>query len=319
MGTAPTIITVTGEIAASELGQTLAHEHLWCDISVQSQKPDNVLQDVALMTNELRSFLEVDGRTVIEVTPEDLGRNPGKLRELSLASGVQIVSGIAFYDESLYPPWVREANVGTIANYFVRHVEEGVAGVRAGLIGEVASHNETDPNPLAYRLRPLETKVFQAAAQAQQTTGVAISTHASLGRAGHAQLDVLEAAGANLKKVAVGHCDAHCHSDAERDFEYYLPILERGAFCQFDLIGWEELAPDPIRALRIAALLELGYERQILLSTDTCRLSQLHTHGGRGFDYLWSRFLPRLLELGVTKAQVHSMLVEAPLALLGRS
>ena len=198
------------------------------------------------------------------------------------------------------------------------HLEEGVEDVRAGLIGEVASHNEQDPNPAAYRLRPLETRVFEAAAQAQKRTGVAISTHASLGRAGHAQLDVLEDAGANLEKVAIGHCDAHWHRDAEKDLEYYLPILRRGAFCQFDLIGWEELAPDAVRAQRIAGLVELGYEHQILLSTDICRLSQLHRHEGRGFDYLWHQFLPRLFELGVTEDQVKSMLVEAPRLLLAR-
>ena len=66
----PTILTVTGEIAVDDLGQTLAHEHLWCDISVQSQRQDNVLQDVSLMADELKYFREVGGRTVVEVTPK---------------------------------------------------------------------------------------------------------------------------------------------------------------------------------------------------------------------------------------------------------
>ena len=101
--------------------------------------------------------------------------------------------------------------------------------------------------------------------------------------------------------------------------EYYLPILERGAYCGFDLIGWKEWMPDDIRAERVAALIELGYERQLLLGTDTCRLSQLHENRGRGFDFLQTSFLPRLYELGVTHSQIQAMLVESPRRLFARS
>ncbi len=311
-------MTVTGAIPAESLGTTLAHEHLHCDISHFSGKKDNVLTDAALIAEELGYYRQAGGRSIMEVTPEGIGRDPVKLREISKASGIQVISGIAFYDQSTYPEWLRKADVEQIADYFVRQIEEGQDGVRAGLIGELMSHNETKPDPSGYRLHDLETRVFQGAARAQQRTGVAISTHAALGRAGHAQLDILEHSGADLFRVAIGHCDAHWHEDPEKDLEYYLPILKRGAFCVFDLVGWNELMPDDVRADRIVRLLRLGHEKQLMLSTDTCRLSQLHRNGGRGFDHLWASFLPRLQQLGVTCDQIHSMLVEAPQALLSR-
>lgn len=312
------VITVTGDIAPDELGATLVHEHLYCDISIHSGKADNRVMDVPLVAEELAPFRQAGGCSVVEVTPEGIGRNPLKLREISQLSGVSIISGIAFYDESTYPTWLHTATVDQIEDYFVRQIEEGTDGVRAGLIGELTSHNETHPNPTGYRLREPETRVFQAAASAQEHTGVAISTHAALGRGGHAQLDVLEQAGANLEKVAIGHCDAHWHPDIERDLAYYLPILERGAYCQFDLIGWTQFAPDEARAERIKALVDLGYEKQIMLSTDTFRQSQLHRNGGRGFDFLWRSFLPRLRKRGLSDTQIHSMSVEAPRNLLPR-
>jgi phosphotriesterase-related protein len=306
------ITTVTGEIAGDQLGPTLAHEHLFCDISVNSGKADNKVMDVALMAEELVDFRRAGGRSIVEMTPEGIGRNAGKLRDISEASGALVISGIAFYDESTYPPWVHTASVDDIADYLVRQIEEGSDGVRAGLIGELMSHNEPAPNPSGYCLQEPERRVFVAAAKAQQRTGVAISTHAALGRAGHAQLDVLERAGADLSRVVIGHCDAHWHEDIELDLQYYLPILERGAYCQFDLIGWSELADDEIRAERIAALVQLGYSYKITLSTDTCRLSHLHRNGGRGFDYLWKSFLPRLRQRGVSEVQIRDMLVNAP-------
>jgi len=310
------VTTVTDQVPGEQLGPTSVHEHLYCDISVHSGREDNILTDVPLMVDELAYLRRAGGRTVVDVTPEGLGRNPAMLKAISEGSGVQVVSGIAFYTEETYPAWVRGSTETQVADYFVREIEEGRDGVRAGLIGELASHNEERPAPAAYRLTEAESHVFRAAAQAQRRTGVAITTHASLGRGGHAQLAVLERAGADLGRVAIGHCDAHWHADPDRDLDYYLPILERGAFCSFDLIGWSELTPDEIRAGRIAALVRLGYARQIVLGSDTCRRSQLRANGGRGLDFLWTSFLPRLAALGVTESDIGSMLVDAPRRLL---
>src|SRR3972149_5529503 len=96
------IITVTGEIPAESLGATLAHEHLYCDISPHSGKADNVVTDAPLITRELAPMLRAGGRSVIEVTTVGIGRDPVKLREIASASGVQVVSGVAFYQESTY-------------------------------------------------------------------------------------------------------------------------------------------------------------------------------------------------------------------------
>jgi len=292
------------------------HEHLYCDITVQSGREDNILTDVRVMVEELAHVRRAGGHTIVDVTPEGIGRNPAMLKAISEGSGVQVVSGIAFYTEETYPAWVRGSTETQLADYFVREIEEGQDGVCAGLIGELASHNEAQPEPAAYRLTEAESHVFRAAAEAQRRTGVAITTHASLGRGGHAQLAVLERAGADLGRVAIGHCDAHWHADPDQDLNYYLPILERGAFCSFDLIGWSALAPDDVRAERVAALTKLGYTRQIVLGSDTCRRSQLRANGGRGLDFLWTSFLPRLRALGVTESDINGMLVDAPRRLL---
>jgi len=310
------VMTVTGEVRGDQLGPTALHEHLYCDISVQSGREDNILTDVRVMVDELAYLRRAGGRTVVDVTPEGIGRNPAMLKAVSDGSGVQVVSGIAFYTEETYPAWVRGFTEAQIADYFVREIEEGQDGVCAGLIGELASHSAERPEPAAYRLTEGETRMFRAAALAQRRTGVAISTHASLGRGGHAQLAVLEQAGADPGRVAIGHCDAHWHANPDRDLAYYLPILERGAFCSFDLIGWSDLAPDEVRAGRIATLVRLGYARQIVLGSDTCRRSQLRANGGRGLDFLWTSFLPRLRALGVAESDIDGMLVDAPRRLL---
>ena len=311
------VASVTGEIDASALGITLYHEHLACDISVHSGRADNILDDAALMARELRAFRDAGGTTVVDVTPEGVGRDPLALRRIAELSGVRILSGVALYVEETYPPWVRGASEQAIAEYLEAGIAGGASGVKAAVIGELASHNESHRDWTRYRLTPGEARVFRAAATAHRHTGAPICTHASLGRAGHAQLDALGEAGADLARVAIGHCDAQCHGSPEEDLPYYLGILDRGAFCGFDTIGWAELATDDERADRVAALVRLGFARRVLLSTDTCRRSQLAAHGGRGFGFLFTSFLPRLRERGVTDGQIHEMLVLAPRDFLG--
>ena len=80
------VVTVTGEIPAGELGPTLAHEHLYCDISSFSGKPDNRLTVAPQVAEELAWFRQAGGRSIVEVTPEANGRDPVKLREISEAS-----------------------------------------------------------------------------------------------------------------------------------------------------------------------------------------------------------------------------------------
>ena len=311
-------VTVTGEVPADQLGRVSAHEHLSCDISPHSGSTDNIIQDIDLIAEELGAFLQAGGRTIFEVTPVDLSRNPAALKLISEKSGVQIVSGIAFYDAKTHPPWLRKAAVEQITRYLVNELENGSEGVRAGLIGELATGNQPGADATTYVMSAVESRIFQAAARAQQETGAAISTHASIGRAGHAQLRVLEEAGADLEKVVIGHCDAQWHEDIERDLAYYLPILEKGACCEFDLIGWSELMPDCARAERIAALIGRGFSGQLLLGTDTCRLSHLHAFNGRGYDYLFTAFLPMLIEQGVSPTHIDQMLAGNPGRILSR-
>ena len=304
--------TVTGTIAAEELGVVLTHEHLIFDVSVHSGRADNRCDDRELISAELQRFAQAGGGAICDVTPEGLGRDPAALREISAATGVPIVSGIGLYTRDVFPPELRSAGREPLAEYLRRRVDE----TSAGILGEVASKNAERPDWRGYQMADHEVALFQASADAQRSTGLAITTHASLGRAGVAQLRVLEAAGASLERVVTGHCDAHVHEDAETDHEYYDQLLAFGAVLEFDLFGWEELGPDRIRLQRIAELCERGRHEQILVSTDTCRLSQLHANGGRGFTFLFDSILPGLRAAGVDDAAIHAITVANPRRLL---
>ena len=71
-----------------------------------------------------------------------------------------------------------------------------------------------------------------------------------------------------------------------------------------------------MRVRRLAELVDRGHVDHLLLSTDACRVSQLHASGGRGFDYLQTWIIPALLKAGVGEADIHKMTVTNPARVL---
>lgn len=316
----PMVWTVTGRQPASSLGITLPHEHVIHRISNFSHKDDNTCVDIDLMSKELVLYRKAGGGAICDVTPIGVGRDVCALREVSNRSGVTIVTGVGVYDVSTYPEHLVGASRQEWTDFLFAEVVGEETGIRAGLIGEVASHNEPHANWQSYQLFPIEKTVFQAVAHLQKRTGLFISTHASLGRQGVAQLNVLSDSGADPNRIVIGHCDAMGHAnDLARDMEYFHQLLSRGAWVEFDMFGWQELMSDELRFERVAALVREGFVDRILLSTDICRCSQLCRNNGRGFLYLFAHVLPGLKRWGVNEAEIHSMTVENPARVLCNS
>ena len=129
--------TVTGGLDADDLGVVLPHEHLIHSISIHSGRADNTCLDVDLAAAECRRFREAGGGAICDVTPLGLGRDVAALRAVSQASGVPVVSALGLYDTWTQPDEVRGRPARVVADY----LERGSEG--SGLIGEIASHNES--------------------------------------------------------------------------------------------------------------------------------------------------------------------------------
>jgi len=310
--------TVLGEVPIEKLGVVLPHEHVIHRISIHSGKADNAMEDVNLLADELRFFKAAGGGTICDVTPVNVGRDPAALREVSRLSGVHIVSALGLYQLDVWTADMLAMPRAELAGFLIRESQGEISGVAAGFLGEIASHNEPEhADWRKYQLTEKEAEVFQAVAEAQRETGLWISTHASHGRHGVAQLRCLADAGTEPSRVVVGHCDAQFHADPAPDFDYYNKLLDFGAMLEFDLFGWtEDTGPDEVRCQRIAELTRQGHTDRILLSTDTCRLSQLHRNGGRGYDYLFTHVLSGLRRAGVGEGELHTMTVSNPARIL---
>ena len=98
-----------------------------------------------------------------------------------------------------------------------------------------------------------------------------------------------------------------------------LELLERGAYLEFDLLGREEALVESTTSMVARAVPELvaaGFENRILLSQDICWKVHLKHYGGFGYSFILEKFLPYLLENGVSPAMTDKFMIENPARVL---
>lgn len=297
-------MTVTGPIAPDELGVVLPHEHVFIDL-VREYRGSGLLNDEGLACDELRAFESAGGRTLVDLTTDEIGRDPAALRRVSEATGIFIVMGCGHYrDPYLDRNWFDRMAVDEIADEIVRDSTEGVrgTGVRAGVIGEIGADR--------HYISAAEERSFRAAARAHLRTGMTITTHAARWPVGLAQLALLAAEGVDPRRVIIGHADSVPVPG------YQLELVRQGCYVSFDSVGTGS-PHDTRRAIGyVLDVVRAGFGAQILLSHDVCLHDHLRAAGGCGYAYLLTEFLPMLTAAGLDEEQVRTFVTDNPIAAL---
>ena len=176
-------------------------------------------------------------------------------------------------------------------------------------------------------LAPVEQKVFRAVARAQAQTGLPIFTHTNYATGSHVspeaglrQLDMLEAGGARLSNVAIGH--VCCLDDPM--VRVAKAIARRGAFVAFDrLTRQQQWVPDMKKVTMIRALLDAGLADHLLLSSDyigrvNTSVGEVKAYplnvrdGGPGYARSLVLFVPQLRKAGVPEATIRQLTIDNP-------
>ncbi len=278
------IRTVLGDIPAEPWGITNAHAHLVGKADATKPPFDSTDQAELVMTlndslPELQEFGDAGGFCLVDLTPMGLGRDPEALVRASEETGVHVVMGTGIYHEVHHPDAIADLDDVAIAELLVKEITEGVGdtGIRAGIIGEQGTYT----GPMTDR----EAVVFRASAMAAVETGVAVTTHTYLGRNALDQIDVLTSQGLDPDRIVIGHLD-----DGEPDLDLIREIINRGAWAQFDDIGYEyyterlqvQMATDVVRAGKLRQLAEEELTDHVILGSDFGMQRHLQSRGGPG-------------------------------------
>ncbi len=313
----PTVNSVLGPLEVANLGFTLTHEHVYtASAGILQTYPelfgnfDDLTQQTVATLTEAR-----DGgvQTLVELSTLDLGRDVRFFAEMSRRTGVNIIAATGIWRDIPRALWNRDAD--QIAGLFVREIEVGIegTGIKAGVI-KVANDREGVTREAEIVLR--------AAARAAMRSGVRISTHTyAPGRVGEQQVAIFESEGLDLNRVYIGH------SNDSTDLDYLLGLVKKGVWLGMDRHQTSApVGPDAEgRAQTLAALIKEGVGDRLMVSHDWSVLGVSRTsdprasrvHNPDGWLYAKRKLFPRLLELGVTPAQVEALNVDNPRRFLG--
>ncbi|HET7293618.1 MAG TPA: phosphotriesterase [Vicinamibacteria bacterium] len=301
---APFVQTVRGPVPASELGLTLAHEHVLVDfVGADRVSPDRYSIDEAyrVALPHLQEAKRLGTRTIFECTPAYLGRDPRLLRRLAEASGVNLVTNTGYYganNDKHVPVHAYRESASKLAARWTAEARGGIdgTGIRPGFIKSGVD---------AGRLSEIDRKLVTAAARCHLDTGLTIAVHTGDGAAALDILAVLETERVDPAAYV------YVHAQNARDRAVQAQVAAAGAWVELDGI-----APDSLEGY-VEAVLDLagrGHLGRLLVSHDAGWYHVGEPGGGsyRGYGLLFESFVPSLLKRGLSEKDVRTLLVGNP-------
>ena len=309
------IMTVAGQAAPSSLGFTQSHEHsllrkgqsylvspqLWQD------EPDRSLA-------ELKAYAAAGGKAVVDAQPVGCGRMASEMRQISEASGINIVASTGFHKLVFYPEghWIFSASEEELARLYTRELLEGMyedgddarpvleTKIKAG---QIKTAFDTEG------LTPRYEKLFRAAAASQRKTGAPLMIHVENGTDPRPLFDLLKSEGVPENRMIFCHMDRACAK-----LSWHKSFAQAGCFLEYDTIGRPKYHSDKRECEIISEMIRSGFADRLLLSLDTTR-SRLGAYGGDiDLCYMIRTFLPLLREAGVKEKDIRKLTVDNPAA-----
>jgi phosphotriesterase-related protein len=245
------------------------------------------MRNVELMAQELRDAQRDGVACLVDASLEGAGMDLKFIRAAAKMSGLPVVKGAGFYTQPFYPPQVAGMSEAQITQVLIRQADE----YPAGAYGEIGSWDD---------ISALERRVFRAVGKAHQATNLSVFTHTGIpGKSALEQLDILEDAGVDPRRVAIGHLG----NLTDANLYVHKAICRRGGYVGFDRQGSpRDAAVVPL----VVGLIEAGFTDHILISGDA----------SRGYGRPITVFLPKLKAAGIDDATLHRITVDNPLRFL---
>jgi phosphotriesterase-related protein len=298
------IMTVKGPIKASEMGVSLTHEHILVDFigadSINEQRWDrsNVIEKVLPFLLQAKNL---GCKTLIECTPEFIGRDPALLKSLANSSGLHIITNTGYYGAGNNKYLPKHAYTETADQLAARWIGEWNTGIKGTLIKpgfiKIGVANGS--------LSELHKKLVIAAARTHLKTGLTIASHTGPAIPAFEQLEILKQEG------VAPDAFIWVHAQTEKDLRTHVKAADMGAWISLD--GLNDNNPEEyvkmIKNLKENKLLD-----KVLLSHDAGWYHPGEENGGkfRGFSTLFEKLVPLLKKEGFSDEEIHQLLVLNP-------
>lgn len=313
------VATVRGDVALSELGPTLMHEHVFVMRPEARENYDRLWgapywdEDlrVADAIQKLRRLHDGGIRTFVDPTVPGLGRNVPRIQRINAEVDLHIVVATGLYAFLELPDFLASRTDDVVTGIFVRELREGIndTGVRAAFLKcAVERHGVVGDVP----------RILSNIADAALETGAPVMVHTNAEhQTGLPALEYLTSAGVDPRRIVIAH------AGDSNDLSYLRTIADTGASLGFDRFGIDHFNPTADRVRTLSALATEGYTDRIHLSHDGACFydfmvgNPFFADEHPDFLFISHTVVPLLLQAGVTQAQIDEMMVDNPRRFLG--
>jgi len=307
------VMTVNGPESAGKMGITLEHEHILVDfIGADSTgyfrwNRDSVIEKMLPFVREAK---ENGVRTIVECTPEWLGRDPLLLKSLSRISGMNFITSTGYYgavNNKFLPESFYRLTPQELAAIWINESKNGIedTGIRPGFIKIGVNPGDT--------LSEDHRKIITAAGLTHLSTGLVIASHTGPDNPAFEQIGILKEQGIDPSAFIWVHAQG---GTAEGNIR----AAREGVWISLDNIrkrsNLEPGAPNSLGwyAERIVNLKKEGLLSRVLISHDSGWYDPAKPGGGtiNGYNDIFDSFIPVLKEMGFSDEEIDQILVKNP-------
>ncbi|MDX2301986.1 MAG: phosphotriesterase [Microscillaceae bacterium] len=298
------ILTVQGPIPASELGTTLIHEHILVDFIGADQTGYHRWDKKKVMQKVLPYLQEAQKlgvKSIFECTPAFLGRDPMLLYELSLKTGIRIITNTGYYgarDNQHLPPHAFAETAAQLAERWTEEFKNGIedTDVRPGFI-KIGVNSDS--------LSEMHAKLVRAAALCHLKTGLSIACHTGPALPLFQEIEILKSEGVSPEALI------WVHAQAEKDLQKHVQAAQKGVWISLDGLGYNSTQQhfEMIKNLKNHQLLH-----KVLISHDAGWYRPGEENGGQFTPYtaIFTELIPLMKENGFTEEEIQQLLVLNP-------
>jgi phosphotriesterase-related protein len=298
------IMTVRGPINPTSLGNTLMHEHILVDfigaklINSERWNKDEVMDKVLPFIDEVR----IAGcNTIVDCTPNYLGRDVTLLEKLSATANINIVTNTGYYggsDHKFLPEHAFTESAETLANRWINEWKFGIdkTGIKPGFI-------KTSVNPGS--LTDISKKLIRAAALTHLKTGLTIASHTGPAVPAFEQIEILK------KEKISPSALIWVHAQNEPDRSNFVKAVKAGAWVSLDGLSDDSVST---YADLISYMKKENCIDRLLISHDAGWYEPGKPGGGtfRSFTTLFRKLIPELENIGFKDQEIKKLIYDNP-------
>lgn len=308
-----TIKTIHGEITPDQLGFVDIHEHLWKSGGMEVvEDKDFAIDDIQKSRDELKSYINAGGKTIIDMQPLGVGRGINELLEINEDIDANVIAITGFHRGALYDKahFVHKYSVDELVKIVQSEVEEGIE--INDFCGPIVKRSKIKPGIIKggtsyYKVTKLEEKLLRVIARVSVNTGIPIMTHTHFGTMGLEQVKIFKEEGVSPEKICIGHLDRN------NDPYYHKKVLKEGVYVQYDCVARIKYHPVSDTINLIKEMAELGYSDKILIGGDWGRHSYYKSYNGApGLEFIPKQFLDILRDGEVAEDIINKIFYENP-------